>query len=170
MVDTPLFLAGLAATVALLACSAFFSSTETAMFSLSTEWIESQADSSEGAASLAELRADPHRLLVTLLVGNNVVNIAIASVITVLLGSILPPGPAVVVTTVVASVAVLLFGEIVPKSYGLGNAKRWAVRVAPAVKLVELVLWPAIVSFDWLTRRVAVRLGAELEIEKPYIQ
>jgi Mg2+/Co2+ transporter CorB len=169
MVETPLLLAGLATTLVLLACSAFFSSTETAMFSLTPEWISSQADSSAGASSLAELRGDPHRLLVTLLVGNNVVNIAIASVVTVLVGSSLSPGPAVVVTTVVVSVVVLLFGEIVPKSYGLGNAKQWAVRMAPAFRIVELVLWPAIVAFDHLTRRVAARLGAHPEIERPYL-
>jgi CBS domain containing-hemolysin-like protein len=102
-------------------------------------------------------------------VGNNVVNIAIASVLTVVVGSVLPPGPAVLVTTVVASVVVLLFGEIVPKSYGLGNARRWAVRTAPVVRVVELVLFPAIAAFDWLTRRVTARLGAETEIERPYL-
>ena len=169
MADMPLLLAGLAATLVLLACSAFFSSAETAMFSLPSEWIDSETAAGSDVGSLAELRSDPHRLLVTLLVGNNVVNVAIASVLTVVIGSLLPPGPAILVTTAVASVAVLLFGEIVPKSYGLGNAKRWAVTTAPAVALVERLLWPAIVSFDWLTRRVAVRLGAEPEIERPYL-
>lgn len=169
MADATLLALGTATVVALLACSALFSSTETAMFSLSTDWITAEAAANPAAESLEHLRSDPHRLLVTLLVGNNVVNIAIASVVTVLVGTVLPAGPAVLVTTLLTSVVVLLFGEIVPKSYGLGNAERWAVRTAPVVVAVEWLLWPPIEVFDWITRRVSDRLGAAPEIERPYL-
>jgi Mg2+/Co2+ transporter CorB len=68
-------------TIALLLClSAFFSSSETAIFSLPRAWIEQQARTTDRRARvLKELHDDPHRLLVTLLVGNNIVNIAISS-------------------------------------------------------------------------------------------
>lgn len=169
MVSTPLLAAGLVITAALLACSALFSSAETAIFSLSPGWIEERAGSGGSAAVLGELREDPHRLLVTLLVGNNVVNIAIASVVTILVGSYLSAWAAILVTTALTSTVVLVCGEILPKSYGLGNARRWAVRVAPVIRAVEILLWPAIAVFDPVTRRVAARLGGEPEIESPYL-
>ncbi|WP_439027122.1 CNNM domain-containing protein [Haloarchaeobius sp. DT45] len=155
-----------AVVVALLACSAFFSSSETAIFSLSLEDIETDAEAGDQrAARLEELRDDPHRLLVTLLVGNNIVNMAISSVITVVLVETVSAGAAVTVATLVASSVVLVFGEIVPKSYGLGNARRWARTVARPLYLVELALLPIVVLFDVLTRRLSGVLGGETALE-----
>ncbi len=149
----------------LLALSAFFSSSETAIFTLPDAWLDAQPASSD---SLRELRSDPHRLLVTILVGNNVVNVAIASISTVLALEYLPAGIAVTVATVVVSVVVLVFGEIVPKSYGLGNAEQWAPRVAGPLRVVERVLYPLVVVFDAVTRRLNARLGGEPDIEQQY--
>ncbi|MFC6717370.1 CNNM domain-containing protein [Natrialbaceae archaeon GCM10025810] len=161
-------LGGAGATIGLLLCSAFFSSSETAIFSLSPDWIDQQATAGDRRAGvLKELRDDPHRLLVTLLVGNNVVNVAISSIVTVLIASYLPPGPAVAVTTVVTSVLILIFGEIVPKAYGLGNAKRWSLTIAAPVRFVERALSPLITLFDGITRRINLLISADPEIEKP---
>ena len=166
MVD-PLVLGGVFATVALLACSAFFSSSETAIFSLPVDE-EGAADDDRGR-SLAALRADPHRLLVTLLVGNNVVNVAISSIVTVLVARSLPPGPAVLAATVVTSTLVLVFGEIVPKAYGLGNAVEWSLTVAPVIAIVETLLSPLISLFDWVTRGINGYIEGESDIERPYV-
>lgn len=65
---------------------------------------------------LLALRDDAHRLLVILLVGNNVINAAIASVLTVVVTAFIPAGPGVVLATGVASVVVLVLGETVPKA------------------------------------------------------
>lgn len=62
------------------------------------------------------LRGNPHRLLVTLLVGNNLVNIAINSIVPLLVARFLPPGFTVVLATLSVSVRILVFGEIVPKA------------------------------------------------------
>ena len=169
MVD-PLLLVGVAATALLLCCSAFFSSSETAIFTVPDDWVAANAAESSEARTLADLREDPHRLLVTLLVGNNVVNVAISSIVTVLVVQNLPPGPAVVATTVITSVLVLVFGEIVPKSYGLGNAEAWSLRVAPVVSLVEKGLSPVISVFDWVTRGINERIAGEPDIERPYVE
>jgi Mg2+/Co2+ transporter CorB len=166
----PLLLVGVAATAVLLLLSAFFSSSETAIFTVPSEWITAQSTESDNARTLAKLRDDPHRLLVTLLVGNNVVNVAISSIITVLVVQNLPPGPAVVATTVLTSVLVLVFGEIVPKSYGLGNAESWSLTVAPIVSVVERVLSPIITIFDWVTRGINERITGESDIERPYLE
>ena len=158
------------AIVVLLACSAFFSSSETAIFSLPTGWIDEQERTGDArVAALAALRRDPHRLLVTILVGNNVVNVAISSLITVVLVSYLPPGVAVTAATLIASFVVLVFGEIVPKSYGLGNATRWALVVARPLATVERLLFPLVLAFDAITRRMSALLGGEQRIEGSYL-
>lgn len=168
MVDF-LIVAGAGATFLLLACSAFFSSSETAIFSLSESWDAVPGDSDSRERALTALRNDPHRLLVTLLVGNNVVNVAISSIITVLVARTLEPGPAVVAATVVTSTLVLVFGEIVPKAYGLGNAAEWSLTVAPVITLVERILSPVISIFDWVTRGINQFIEGESDIERPYV-
>ena len=146
-------LGGAVAIVVLLALSAFFSGSEIAVFSLEQHRVDSLREAGGAGALLARLREDPHRLLVTLLVGNNVVNIAISSIVTVLVASYLPSGAAVVVTTLCTSFLVLVFGEIVPKAFGLGNAESWSLRIASPIRLVERALSPLITLFDGITRR-----------------
>ncbi|GAB7093683.1 hypothetical protein JCM30237_08350 [Halolamina litorea] len=167
MVD-PIVIGGAVATLVLLACSAFFSSSEIAIFSLPVE--SDTADEGGNEHVLAALRSDPHRLLVTLLVGNNVVNVAISSIITVIVARALDPGAAVVAATVLTSTLVLVFGEIVPKAYGLSNAAEWSLTVAPAISLVERLLSPLITVFDWVSRVISGFIDGEEDIERPYIE
>lgn len=163
-------LLGAVAVTVLLACSAFFSGSETAVFSLPLEWVDQQAETGDRRAlALAELLEDPHRLLVTLLVGNNVVNITISSIVTVLVASHLSPGPAVAVTTVLTSVLVLTFGEIVPKAFGLENARRWSLTAAGPVRAVERSFSPLITLFDGLTGWINAVVRLDPDIERPYV-
>lgn len=157
------------AVVALLSCSAFFSSSETALFTVSREWIASRAESDPRAAAVADLLADPHRLLVTILVGNNVVNIAVSSLVTALLVEQFQSTTAVLTATTLTSGLILIFGEIVPKSYGLGNAQSFSLRIVRPLRYVELVLYPVVLLFDLLTRQITDRLGGQQAIEQPYV-
>jgi len=157
------------ALVGLLAASAFFSSTEIAVFSLSRAWLDERVASGDTRASiLAELRDNPHRLLVTLLVGNNVVNVAISSILALLFAERFSGEVAVALTTVIASSVVLVFGEILPKAYGLGNAEEWSLRTARPVWVVERLLLPIVVVFDFVTRRAGAVVGGDPDIEEPY--
>lgn len=159
----------LAFILVLIGLSAFFSSSESAIFTLSeAEVDEHDATTDQRAAALEKLRSDPHRLLVTILVGNNVVNVAIASSTTALLIEYLPTGSAVSVATVLTSFVVLVFGEIVPKSYGLGHARDWALSVARPLTIVGWVLSPLVVVFDFITRHLNSIIGGESDIERPY--
>ncbi|WP_049986384.1 DUF21 domain-containing protein [Halobellus rufus] len=159
-----------AAIVVLVGLSAFFSSSETAIFTLPEEWFSDPSAAADGRLSLLrELRSDPHRLLVTILVGNNVVNVAIASLTTLLATEYLPAGTAVTVATVVASAIVLVFGEIVPKSYGLGNAPSWALRVARPLSIVERALFPVVIVFDAVTRALNAAIGGE-DVEQAHVE
>ncbi|GAA0652539.1 CNNM domain-containing protein [Salarchaeum japonicum] len=152
----------------LLAVSAFFSSAEIALFSLPIERVRELADTPTGK-QLAETRENSHRLLVTLLVGNNVVNIAISSIVTVVLVTYLPPSYAAVAATLTATTLVLVFGEILPKTWGLANAEAWSLRVVGPMRVIELLLYPLVVFFDTLTGLLARLAGGETEIEREYL-
>jgi Mg2+/Co2+ transporter CorB len=157
------------AVLVLLSVSAFFSSAEIAVFSLPVEWIDETVDAGDPRAGLlGELRGNPHRLLVTLLVGNNLVNVAISSITTVVLLRHFPEGIAVTAATLGAASLVLIFGEILPKSYGLGHARTWALSVARPIRLVERLLYPLVAVFDALTRRLGAVVGGDQDIEEPY--
>ena len=151
----------------LVAVSAFFSSTEIALFSLEDHRVE--AMTGRGSDALRRLRADPHRLLVTILVGNNFVNVAIAAVATSLLARALPAGEAAVVSTLLVGTVVLVFGEIMPKSYGVANAESWSRRIAGPVVLLQRLLYPVVAVFDGITGAMSALLGGGRDIERPYV-
>ena len=161
---------GVVAIVVLIGLSAFFSSSEIAFFSLPQHRIESMVEEGiPNAETVKALKGDPHRLLVTILVGNNIVNIAMSSIATTLFGFYMSQGQAVVAATFGITAVVLLFGESAPKSYAVENTESWALRIAKPLKLSEYVLFPLIVVFDRLTRLVNRLTGSSSQIESPYV-
>ncbi|MFB6174225.1 MAG: CNNM domain-containing protein, partial [Halobacteriales archaeon] len=168
--DTTVTVAGLAAILLLIGLSAFFSSSEIAMFSLANHRVEQLVEEGRRGADLVrELKEDPHRLLVTILVGNNIVNIAMSSIATGLFAIYLSRGQAVVAATLGITALVLLFGESAPKSYAVENTESWALRIARPLKLSEYALLPLIVVFDYLTRIINSVTGGRSAIETSYV-
>ncbi|WP_137284131.1 hemolysin family protein [Halorussus salinisoli] len=156
--------------VLLIGLSGFFSSSEIAMFSLANHRINSLVeDKVPGAETVDELKSDPHRLLVTILVGNNIVNIAMSSIATGVLALHLNQGQAVAVATFGITALVLLFGESAPKSYAVENTESWALRIAKPLKYSEYALLPLVVLFDYLTRVVNKVTGGRSAIETSYV-
>jgi putative hemolysin len=154
----------------LLFLSAFFSSSEIAMFSLPPHRVDALVtDNIPGAEILKGLKDDPHRLLVTILVGNNIVNIAMSSIATGLLSYYFSQSVAVLTATFGITALVLLFGESAPKSYAVENTESWALRIARPLKISEYLLLPLIVTFDYLTRQVNRITGGRGEIESTYV-
>jgi CBS domain containing-hemolysin-like protein len=155
----------------LLGLSAFFSSSEIAMFSLPSHRVEAVvSEGKRGAKTLQSLKQDPHRLLVTILVGNNLVNIAMSSIATGLLAYFMASqGRAVAVATFGVTALVLLFGESAPKSYAVDNSEPWALRIARPLKFAETLLLPLVVLFDYLTRAVNTVTGGRAAIEESYV-
>jgi CBS domain containing-hemolysin-like protein len=161
---------GTGAIVLLIGLSAFFSSSEIAMFSLPAHRVESLVeDDVPGAETLAGLKKDPHRLLVTILVGNNIANIAMSSIATGLLALYFTSGEAVAIATFGITAIVLLFGESAPKSYAVENTESWALRISKPLKLAEYMLLPLVVLFDALTRIVNRITGGRSAIESSYV-
>ncbi len=161
---------GVLAVAALIGLSGFFSSSEIAMFNLPKHRLDGMIEEGvEGAELVKALKDDPHRLLVTILVGNNIVNIAMSSIATALLGLYFGGLAAVVLATFGITAIVLLFGESVPKSYAVENTESWAVRISRPLKATEYLLYPLIVLFDYLTRQVNRLTGSTGAIESPYV-
>ena len=160
---------GAVTLLVLILLSGFFSSSEIAMFSLAGHRVEGMLEEGlPGAETVAALKDDPHRLLVTILVGNNLVNIAMSSIATGLLAFYFSQGAAVAIATFGITAIVLLFGESAPKSYAVENTESWALRIARPLKFSEYLLYPLVVVFDYLTRQVNRLTGAEGAIEEPY--
>ena len=157
---------GILAIVVLTAISAFFSSSELAVFSVGKHRVDSLvAAGTPGSAALASLRENPHRFLVTALVSNNVSNIAAASVATAVLVQFMSSGQAATGATVLTSFFVIVLGEIAPKSYAVANAERHALRVAKPVVLAQRVLRPVLYIFEVATAAVNRVTGGESGFE-----
>ena len=168
--DSAIAAGGVATIVVLLVLSGFFSSSEIAMFSLAPHRVEKLVNEGvSGATTLAKLKADPHRLLVTILVGNNLVNIAMSSIATGLLAMYFSQGLAVAGATFGITAVVLLFGESAPKSYAVENTESWALRISRPLSFAERVLMPLVVLFDYLTRVVNTVTGGRSAIETSYV-
>jgi putative hemolysin len=167
---TTITVLGAAAILVLVCLSAFFSSSEIALFSLPRHRTDALVeDGKPGAEMVRTLKENPHRLLVTILVGNNIVNIATSSIATGLLAFYLPSGQAVLVATFGVTSIVLLFGESAPKSYAIEHTESWALTVARPLKLAEYLLFPLVVVFDHLTRQVNRLTGGRAALEEQYI-
>ncbi|ELZ90258.1 hemolysin family protein [Haloferax sulfurifontis] len=169
--DTTITVLGVIGIIVLIGLSAFFSSSEIAMFSLAKHRVDSMVeDGVPGAERVKALKDDPHRLLVTILVGNNIANIAMSSISTGLLVFVgFQQGEAVAIATFGITAVVLLFGESAPKSYAVENTESWSLRIARPLKYAELLLLPLVVFFDYLTRVINKVTGGQTAIETTYV-
>jgi CBS domain containing-hemolysin-like protein len=161
---------GVVMILCLLMGSGFFSSSEIALFSLPAHQIDAMVEENQrGAKVVKALKEDPHRLLVTILVGNNLVNITMSSISTTIVGFYFDAGTAVLVSSLGITSMVLLFGESAPKSYAVENTGSWARTVAPPLRLVGKLLWPLITLFYYLTSAVNKVTGGSSAIESSYV-
>ena len=106
--------------VILLLLSGFFSSAETALFSISQTKARHLAKADRTGRLITTMKDDPHRLLSTILIGNNVVNVG-ASALATSLAIDLFPGYALGIATGVMTLLILVFGEVFPKSIATRN-------------------------------------------------
>ena len=131
-----------------LALSAYCSATETAFSSANTTRLRTLAEKGSGNAALAlKLLEQYDRLLSTILIGNNIVNIATASIGTVLFVRHYGDAGATI-STVVVTVVVLIFGEISPKSIAKDCAEKCAMLSAPILRVLIWVLIPLNLLFS----------------------
>ena len=129
--------------VILVAFSAFFSASETAFSSLNQIRLKSRADDGDRTAARVLAMSEQYdKLLSTILIGNNIVNIAAASIGTIIFTKMLGAERGATVSTMVLTIVVLIFGEVTPKSLAKEMPETIATAVAPALSLLMLVLTP----------------------------
>jgi len=138
--------------VVLLILSGFFSGSEIALFSLGEARVRSlREDGRRGSIALERLKSNPERLLATILIGNNIVNIGAASLATALALE-LYGSPGVAYATGIMTLLVLVFGEITPKGLATANADAFALVVAPWIYMLSRALFPLVYPLERLTR------------------
>ncbi len=139
-----------AAMAALVAFSAFFSATETAFTSVNMIRIRTMAEEGDQKAAAAVRLAENYdRMLSTILIGNNLVNIALSSLTTVMATNLFGDA-GVAVATGITTLVILTFGEILPKSWAKENSERLVLLFAEPLRLCTLLLYPLSTFFIWL--------------------
>ncbi|WP_193074074.1 HlyC/CorC family transporter [Pseudomonas sp. FME51] len=137
--------------VVLIALSAFFSSSETSMMSLNRYRLKHLSKKGHRGAQRAEdLLGRPDRLLGTILVGNNIVNILAASIASVIAVQLWGDA-GIAISTILLTIIILIFGEITPKTLAALRPEMIAFRVAIILSLLQRVLYPVV----WLCGTVS---------------
>ena len=144
------------ALVILVAFSAFFSASETAFSSLNQIRLKSRADDGDSSAARVLAMAEQYdKLLSTILVGNNIVNIGAASIGTILFSRLLGAERGATVSTIVLTIVVLIFGEVTPKSLAKEMPEKVAAMVSPVLHILMVILTPV----TWLFTQWKKLLG-----------
>ncbi|MBQ5917255.1 MAG: HlyC/CorC family transporter [Lachnospiraceae bacterium] len=136
--------------IILLAMSAFFSSSETALTTVSTIRLKSLADNgSKNAKLVLTLKENPDKMLSAILIGNNIVNIAASSITTIFVQTMWGSW-AISIGSGALTLLVLVFGEITPKTAATGYADKFSLVVAKPIWFLTKVLTPIIVVVNFL--------------------
>ena len=145
--------------------SALFSGIETALMSLNMIKVKSLVkQKKKGAETLHRIKQNPHKLIITILIGNNVVNIGAASLATVIFTNLVGSS-GVGIATGVMTFLILVFGEITPKTFATQNAERVSLLVARPVELLSYILSPLVKIFEIISRVMTKLLGSKKEKE-----
>ncbi len=132
-----------AVIIVLVMLSAFFSSTETAFSSVSKIRLKNLADNGDKRAEKAIYIVDHYdKALSTILVGNNIVNIASSALATLLFVSFLGDAAGTLMSTVVLTIVVLVCGEVLPKNIAIENNVKLCVSFASPLRMLMFILTP----------------------------
>ena len=153
------------ALLLLLAFSAFFSASETALSSVNRIRMKNKVDDGDKKAQrVLGLSDDYDRTLSAILIGNNVVNLTASSISTVIATSLLGQQGAAVATAVI-TVLVLVFGEILPKSFAKDHAERVSMAMGGPLYIVKTLLAPLVWVFVQIKRLFTGRRSSELNVQ-----
>ncbi|WP_323782242.1 HlyC/CorC family transporter [Thalassovita sp.] len=147
----------------LLVLSGFFSGSETALTAASRGKLRNNADKgSRGAAQALKITEDNERLIGSVLLGNNLVNILAASLATSLFTRVFGDS-GVALATLVMTLLVLIFAEVLPKTYAITNAETAAAKVASTIQVVITVFAPVVSAVRWFVRAILRIFGVRAD-------
>lgn len=144
----------LIAVVVLLTLSAFFSGSETALTAVSKARMHAlEQEGNVGAREVGRLLTRPERIIGTVLLGNNLVNILASALTTSVLITLFGEA-GVAYTAVILTVIVVIFCEVLPKTYAIAFPDRFALAVAPIMHILIIVLSPATRAIEFVVKRL----------------
>lgn len=159
MID-PLIIAYIAIIALLLVCSAFFSMSETAFTSASQVRLKKLSkDGNKRAERALLILGNYDKFLTTILIGNNLVNIAATSIATIMFAMLLGEATGSLASTVIMTLVVLTFGEITPKTLAKRRPERIVLKIVGVVNAVETVFSPLSWLFGKLTGYIGRKTG-----------
>lgn len=148
-----------------LALSAFFSSSEVALISITRAKVRTLVnEGKKGSESLSELKEKPSRFLISILIGNNIVNIAAAAIATAVTISIFGD-IGVGIATFVVVILLLIFGEIGPKIYAARHTESLALSVSKPVLILTKIFSP----ITWAIEKLTGRFGTPADMGEPSV-
>lgn len=151
------------ALVLLIACSAFFSASETAISSFNKIRMRNKAEDGDKRAKTAlKVAEDYDKTLSTILIGNNIVNMASASLATVMATALWGPASGPAIATFGMTVLVLIFGEILPKSFAKEHAEGFSMQVAGVLAFLRAAFSPVVWFFVKLKQLLTGRRSTGL--------
>jgi Mg2+/Co2+ transporter CorB len=151
---SPEILLTLAAVILLLGLSAFFSGSETALTAASRARLHAlELEGNERAQRVNKLLAEPERIIGTILLGNNLVNILASALTTSLLIGLFGD-VGVAYATIGMTVLVVIFSEVLPKTYAIAFPDRIALAIAPIMQVLIVVLRPALFLIEMIVSAV----------------
>ena len=151
------------AIVVLLLLSGFFSGSETALTAVSKAQIHSLARTgNRRAKSVHDLTDEKDRLIGTILIGNNLVNILASALATSLLIAFFGDA-GVAYATVIMTALVVIFAEVMPKTYAIQNANRFALGIAPLIAPIVVVLAPVVRVLQLIVGSTLRLFGVRIE-------
>ncbi|WP_330577646.1 HlyC/CorC family transporter [Alkaliphilus serpentinus] len=155
--------------VLLLLLSGFFSASETALMALSKIRIRHMLEEKIDKAELIHyLTERPGKLLSSILIGNNAVNIG-ASALATSIAIDYYGNEGVAIATAIMTVLVLIFAEITPKSIAAKKAERVSLSIIRPLSLIITLLNPIVIVFTYITSAILKIFGVRLDVEKPFI-
>ena len=147
----------------LLVLSGFFSGSETALTAASRGKLRVQADKGyNGATRALKITEDNERLIGSVLMGNNLVNILAASMATAMFTRIFGES-GVALATLVMTLLVLIFAEVLPKTYAITNAERAAALVSAPISIVVTLFSPLVAAVRFLVRAILRIFGVTID-------
>jgi Mg2+/Co2+ transporter CorB len=150
----------------LLVLSGFFSGSETALTAASRGKLRAQAGKgNKGAQQALEITEDNERLIGSVLLGNNLVNILAASLATVIFTRAFGES-GVALATLMMTLLVLIFAEVLPKTYAITNAERAAALVSPVIRIVILIFSPVVSVVRLFVRGMLRLFGVQIDPDK----
>lgn len=152
-----------------LALSALFSASETALTSLSKISVRQMVENNvKGANRIEKLLTDPSKMLSSILIGNNIVNIGASSLMTsIAIDAFGNTG--VGIATGIMTLLILIFGEITPKTLAAQNSEKMSIRLSGFVHLVTIIITPISFILTKITNPLLKLLGADIDTDQPFI-